>query len=76
MIDLCQAFGTEFELLRLHSELFLHGYEKKYSESQIAIGILELPITDIKGIKANIPFYIIRRDGFHLLGNEKVYISY
>lgn len=75
-VAICQSLGIPFELHPLDCEPFYHGYGKKCSEAQLTVGIWHLPVTDINGREALIPFYLTRGDGFLLLGNEILHQSY
>ena len=57
-------------------EPFLHGYGKDCGDAEVTIGIWDLPVTDMSGTEAKIPFYVTRGDGFLLLGNEILHCSY
>ena len=74
---LCTALNIQFKLRQMDCEPFLHGYGKDCSDAEVTtIGIWDLPVTDMSGTEAKIPFYVTRGDGFLLLGNEIFHRSY
>lgn len=73
---ICPDLFIEFNLLPLDCESFLHEYGRESSELQMTIDIWKLPATNGNDIKAIIPFYTTRGDGFLLLGNEIVLKSH
>ena len=62
--------GVQYKLEPLDAEPFWHGYGDKCSDAKLTIGMWRLPITDVHGTQALIPFYITQGDGLLLLGNE------
>ena len=65
-----KAMGVQYKLEPLDAEPFWHGYGDKCSDAKLTIGMWRLPITDVHGTQALIPFYITQGDGLLLLGNE------
>ena len=58
------------ELQELDCEPFYHGYGEQFSNAELVLAIWTLPINDIYGNNADIPFYITPGSGLLLLGNN------
>ncbi|PXF46448.1 hypothetical protein BWQ96_03773 [Gracilariopsis chorda] len=70
---LASALGIPFKLRELDRDPFFHGYGTEYSYAHLLFAMWDLPVVDILGNEASIPFYIIDGDGLLLLGNEFVH---
>ncbi len=58
------------ELQELDCEPFYHGYGEQFSNDELVFAIWTIPIYDIYGSNADIPFYIAPGSRLFLLGNK------
>ena len=69
-VQICNSLQIPFQLESLDCTPFYHGYGMHCSESQLFIGKWRLPMTDLRGNEFHLPFYIVRGNGYLLIGNN------
>jgi len=67
---ICNSLRIPFELEPLDCEPFYHGYGMECSEAKLVVGIWNLPLSDLHGTEFKLPFYIVKGDGYLLVGNN------
>lgn len=73
-LDTC--LGTEFKIEPIYWEPFFNRYGKECRKANVVISIWKLPVEEVKGILAHIPFYINEVGGFLQLVDEILDQSY
>lgn len=64
-----KALGIPLDLEPLDCDPFYHVYGMNCSGAKLTIGIWKLPLVDLDRTQFKLPFYLVKGDGYLLVGN-------